>query len=158
MASDEEVAWAAGLFEGEGSIYIQRKKTTNGSTWEYAHLKLGMTDEDVVQRFRDIVGVGSVSPARLRPPRKPMYYWACNGRSNFRLVAEMLRPWLGERRLAKLAEVELQASPVRRLPPKRRLCLRGHLLEGQNSKPNGYTKGGRLKTTCRICANARYRR
>lgn len=158
MTRAEDVAWAAGLFEGEGSIVLQHKKTANGNVWDYANLRLGMTDEDVVQMFRNIVGVGSVSPPRHRPPYKDMYYWSCNGRNNFKVVADLLRPFLGKRRLARLEEVESAASPVRRNPPRRDLCSRGHWLVGGNAKPNGSSKNGRPKVACRACINARYKK
>ena len=50
-ASAEEIAWAAGLFEGEGSIY------PSGSG---VRLALKMTDEEPIRRFAKIVKRGSV--------------------------------------------------------------------------------------------------
>jgi hypothetical protein len=50
VASAEEIAWAAGLFEGEGSI------TRFGRPGKFdLRVSLNMTDEDVVRRFDAIV-------------------------------------------------------------------------------------------------------
>jgi len=48
---ETEIAWAAGLFEGEGSI------TQSGGI---LHLRLKMTDESVVRRFEEAVRYGEV--------------------------------------------------------------------------------------------------
>lgn len=47
----EEIAWAAGLFEGEGCM------TRSGSQ---KVMRLVSTDEDTVRRFWEIVAVGKV--------------------------------------------------------------------------------------------------
>lgn len=47
MPSDCEIAWAAGLFEGEGSIYY----TAMNDSWI---LGLAMCDRDVVERFQAV--------------------------------------------------------------------------------------------------------
>jgi hypothetical protein len=52
MAADSErIAWAAGLFEGEGCITETNDTLT---------LRLNNTDESLVQRFRDYVDIGTV--------------------------------------------------------------------------------------------------
>jgi len=71
MATPEEIAWAAGLFEGEGCITM-----TSG----HAVLRLSNTDEWVVRRFAEIVGRGVVyGPYENRSNdhfvRKPFFVW-----------------------------------------------------------------------------------
>jgi hypothetical protein len=62
----EEVAWAAGLFEGEGCLTI-----TSGQPV----MRLNSTDEDAPQRFYEIVGAGKVyGPYPRKPPRKPVLF------------------------------------------------------------------------------------
>ena len=51
MAIDPDVAWAAGLFEGEGYFSIAKKK-------QDVCMGLAMVDQDVVARFATIVEVG----------------------------------------------------------------------------------------------------
>jgi hypothetical protein len=51
VTREEEIAWAAGLFEGEGTF-----------TWDYgrAQLRVKMTDLDVLEKLLDIWSVGKV--------------------------------------------------------------------------------------------------
>jgi hypothetical protein len=55
--TSEELAWAAGLFEGEGCVaaYHHSKNARAVRAW------LSSTDEDVIHRFHEIVGVGRLS-------------------------------------------------------------------------------------------------
>jgi hypothetical protein len=95
------VAWAAGLFEGEGCI-------TTGSPPSYGlMLTLSMTDEDVVLRFREAVGAGRVTPrTRNNAPKhwKDIWSWyACGEPAE--AVLDLLLPFLGQRRSARAQEV-----------------------------------------------------
>ncbi len=67
----QEIAWAAGLFEGEGCI------TKNGNS---PALRLNSTDEETVIRFQRIIGAGAVyGPyqynSRDGSERKPASIW-----------------------------------------------------------------------------------
>jgi hypothetical protein len=100
----EEVAWAAGLFEGEGSITMSGR---------YVHLQLSSTDEDVVWRFCEIVRAGRVYGPYTQDctdgyRRKPFWMWVCTG-LDARPVFRMMMPWLGSRRLARGRELWLDS-------------------------------------------------
>jgi hypothetical protein len=67
------MAWAAGLFEGEGSIGAYSRA---GRVSMNIMAQLVSTDEDVVRRFRAILGFGRVSGPIPRPERwKPIWTW-----------------------------------------------------------------------------------
>ena len=52
-----DIAWAAGLFDGEGSvIYTNPKDRPNPRI----QLTLSMTDKNAVEKFQAIVGTGSI--------------------------------------------------------------------------------------------------
>src|SRR5215471_13395567 len=110
--SQAQIAWFAGVFEGEGSIYVRRFVRGKAKT-EHFHggLRLQMTDEDVVRRIHQITGVGSV--VSCRPTglgSKRSWAWQVQDRAGFEIAVEMLRPYLGERRSAKLVEVEAKLT------------------------------------------------
>ncbi len=107
MISDADIAWAAGLFEGEGTFDLGRvSKDRHTGDRVYARASLGTTDEDVLLRFQAIVGVGSVNKARqMMRSGKKMWYWKAATRDDVEHVAELFRPWLGTRRLARMTEV-----------------------------------------------------
>ncbi len=102
MGYREDQAWAAGLFEGEGCITVQRQRGRKN----HPRLQLNMTDEDTVRRFHRVVGSGAV---RFKPAtddvRKDQWAWvsACLGA---RTIMEWMYPMLGDRRRARWREVK----------------------------------------------------
>ena len=98
LAVDREaqIAWAAGLFEGEGYFSIanrRRKDITMG---------LAMADKDVVERFVAIMGVGT-----LRQRMKPnvLWRWDVYKKSDVETAINLLMPYFGDRRRAKAQEM-----------------------------------------------------
>ena len=91
------IEWAAGLFEGEGCLYRDKRC----STWT---LQLRMTDRDIVQRFADVVGCGTAvhdesnQPRRIRTGRKACYRWTCSKQADVRRLLEQFLPYFGHRR------------------------------------------------------------
>ena len=91
------IEWAVGLFEGEGSIFRDKR----GSSWT---LQLRMTDRDIVQRFADTLKCGtkvhdeSNQPRRIRTNRKPCYRWTCTKKADVKRILELFLPYLGHRR------------------------------------------------------------
>lgn len=99
-----DVAWLAGLLEGEGCFYAGGRNKKSG------HIALSMTDEDVVNRAAFLMG------AHVRPvgPRS-----AWQGKRQYRTVAtgvraratmEAVLPYLGVRRARRV--VDLLAMPT----------------------------------------------
>ena len=96
-----ELAWAAGLFEGEGSIHSSRAGGRH-----YMYLNLSSTDEDVVRRFCAAVGCGGVyGPYTEKNPLRPRWSWHARRIAEAEHVASLLEPFLCKRRRAKLEEV-----------------------------------------------------
>ena len=122
----DEIIWAAGLFEGEGSIVwtsVPNKNKGKGSRYTRMQLSLHSTDKDVVVRFANAVGVGSVQgpyryPTKDVPNRKPSWYWAVASHEPAQAALAMFWPWLGLRRRAKAKEVLLLERAAR---PKKNL-------------------------------------
>jgi hypothetical protein len=97
-----EIAWVAGLFEGEGSITHVRGRT---------QLRIQMTDHEVLERFLEIVGAGKIyGPYALQGRdgyrRKPRWIWVCDGLM-VRAIFKTLAPWLSTRRRDRARQVGL---------------------------------------------------
>ncbi len=140
MGSEVDVAWAAGLFEGEGSAFI-------GSGQRQPCVALAMTDEDVVARFASIMGVGNVRSYH-RPPNKRYWQWTAQSRNDVIAALEALLPHLGARRTRAALTVLARAAEMRSLTGERTHCNRGHAF----SDPGNlyiHTKSG--KRHCRQC-------
>ncbi|WP_410816444.1 LAGLIDADG family homing endonuclease [Micromonospora sp. 050-3] len=118
--SPTEVAWLAGLMEGEGSFIVMRVAATERQKARIrVRLSLQMTDQDVVQRVADTVGLGNVhAHPRQQDHHKDTYVWTI---SRMKPVVELVRlvlPLMGSRRTdqinAMLAAVDEAGGPARR--------------------------------------------
>jgi hypothetical protein len=91
-------AWAAGLFEGEGSFGLRR----NGTVL----LSLSSTDKDVIERFRSVIGTGRISsqPPGRNGRRKRIWRVDVIQVAEVLRIIEILYPWLGTRRRARADE------------------------------------------------------
>jgi hypothetical protein len=96
-----DIAWMAGLFEGEGTIGISCRSI---------QLRVVMTDKDIIERFHKLAGCGKVRTADMdkpysKPHYKQQYAWYCAKREDTtRLLMDML-PYFGERRAKKALDV-----------------------------------------------------
>jgi hypothetical protein len=106
---NEQVAWAAGLFEGEGSMYPYRD--SKNKERQYPRLDLASTDEDVVRDFARIVDGRSVYGPIQRGNKKPFWRWQATGKPAEEVLA-LFAPYLGERRTARMNEVLAQCGAV----------------------------------------------
>lgn len=92
MAKSEELAWAAGLFDGEGTVAIYN--VNDGGTWQ-CYLRLCMLDEECIRRFYEIAGEGRLSK-RKKPNsgcRHALWEWRASFIQADR-VLEKLSPYL----------------------------------------------------------------
>jgi len=117
----EELAWAAGFFDGEGSTYVHRssphapKKRT-----PKVRLSIGQNDPEVLLRFRDAVGHGVVYGPYARDYSggvKIHWRYRTNDPSDALTVIKLLWPWLGSKKKAqaKLAWKRVKAWQVQKL-------------------------------------------
>lgn len=55
-------AWAAGFFDGEGCIRVNRTRNRHGSGYDLLVIQISQKDRQVLDRFQEIFGVGKVYP------------------------------------------------------------------------------------------------
>lgn len=93
-----DLAWAAGLFEGEGCFFYARPSKAH--RYGVAGATLAMTDLDIVERFAEVMGFGLVRKMTNQgpPTRKQMYVWRAGGFEHVQATAGLLWKWLGPRR------------------------------------------------------------
>ena len=91
-----EIAWAAGLFEGEGSTVLSPSGV---------RLQVKMTDQDVLEHLLHVLGGVLNGPYQYnvpgKPPRKPFWFWSLTGPS-VPSVCRLLEPYLGKRRRERM--------------------------------------------------------
>ena len=97
MATEAELAWAAGLFDGEGSLGVYRHTQYHGGKkYVGLHLivKLAMCNQQAVEKFGEIVGEGKVNQSP-RPTNSGRLVWTWNtGGVRAGLVLTKLLPYL----------------------------------------------------------------
>lgn len=95
-----ELAWAAGLFDGEGTATTCRGRP---------RLAVQMNDEHSVRRFAAAIGTGRVygpyvHAGRDGYTRQPRYVWLAEG-DELTVAAAALAPWLGVTKRAQIARI-----------------------------------------------------
>lgn len=138
-----ELAWAAGLFEGEGCI---TRSAARGH--KYPALKLNMTDEDSVRRFHSAVGGAGTcyGPRSNGPGNKDFWCWTAYRFEHVQAVIVYLWYGLGKRRRARATEVLSDASYLYT----EAACIKGHPRTEENKMHRGNGK-----TECLLCARER---
>ena len=101
MISELDLAYIAGLFDGEGSIsYKQymRKRTHNKKaypTWQI-RMEMAMTDRSILMWVCEVLGVGTVTEKRYKTPYavgwKKQWRWRCTHRDAY-YVCRLIWPW-----------------------------------------------------------------
>ena len=118
MISQSDIAYIAGLFDGEGSIYfarrIEKKKKHKGKGYRTSmsqriSMEITMTDESVVRWVHEILKVGTV----VKKPRKGrrvdgtkylmQYKWRCTFRQAY-YVCCLLWPY-AHTKLPKIQQI-----------------------------------------------------
>ena len=116
--NDTDIAYIAGLFDGEGSIHfkrgIEKKKKHNGKGYRTSNslrlsMEITMTDESVLIWVHEVLGVGTLN----KKPRKGrrvdgtkylmQYRWRCTFRDAY-YVCRLLWPY-AHTKLPKIQQV-----------------------------------------------------
>ena len=127
MLSESDIAYIAGLFDGEGSIHIKRgienKKKHNGkpgrriSNSMRISMEITMTDQSVLRWLHEVLGVGTLNRKPRKGRRKDgtrylmQYRWRCTFRDAY-YVCRLLWPY-AHTKLPKIQQViEHYASDI----------------------------------------------
>ena len=111
--TNHDLAWAAGIIDGEGSIYIRKNTHLSDRSVQYKGrhrspgysliLEVGMTDAITILKLYDIFQCGVlIKPKKLRSTRW-VYRWHCSSNAACEILS-WVYPWLVTKKLqAKLA-------------------------------------------------------
>jgi LAGLIDADG-like domain len=90
---NETLAYLAGLFDGEGSIFILRK-VRNGRNYYWMEISITNTDKGLIDWIQSVVGGRkSLQPETYTANGKPIFRWRASSiqASSF---LQMVMPWL----------------------------------------------------------------
>jgi hypothetical protein len=105
--TEVELAWVAGLLEGEGCFFPIEYRTEKYGPYIYARVAVLMTDLDILQRLQSLTGVGNINGPTIRknPRHKPLWHWVVSRHKESITLMRAVYPWMGERRRARIDEV-----------------------------------------------------
>ena len=118
MLSESDIAYIAGLFDGEGSIHIKRgienKKKHTGKGRRISNsmrisMEITKTDESVLRWLHEVLGVGTLNRKPRKGRRKDgtkylmQYRWRCTFRDAY-YVCRLLWPY-AHTKLPKIQQV-----------------------------------------------------
>ena len=78
-----DIAYIAGLFDGEGSLtYKKYKEKKKSGTYECRRIsmEISMTDKNVIELVHETLMVGTVRPKKVPTGMKPQWRWRCTFR------------------------------------------------------------------------------
>lgn len=106
MIDPIDAAWLAGIIEGEGTFTLNSGK--------YVQVSVMMADRDIVERCRQVSGLGTVNGPIDHPrSRKPLFTWDVSNKRDIARLLLLIYPLLGERRRARVAEIVGPLSALR---------------------------------------------
>ena len=110
--TDVHIAWAAGVYEGEGWCSLAH----NGTGKQYWRVGIEMTDKDIIDRINNLFPCPSIME-RTRAQWKTTYTWRLSRRTDIRNFLSKILPYLGDRRAHKaldaLDQIELSQTKVK---------------------------------------------
>lgn len=96
----EELAWAAGFFDGEGGFYAYPNARKKPNQKLYPRIEIGQIDRAILQRFQRAVGLGLMRGPYQKhstPNQKPIWKFGVYHFEHVQAVGAMLWPWLSSR-------------------------------------------------------------
>lgn len=94
----EELIYLAGLFDGEGTICIQKDSRPlykdNGKNWNPIYnvtVRIGMIDENAIRGYRNFFGVGYIDCEKVYHKFRPMWRYSVRAKDQVQLVISQLR-------------------------------------------------------------------
>jgi hypothetical protein len=102
MKEKVKIAWAAGLFEGEGSIVLIQESRDRRP---YPRLQLTTTDSDVAYKFKRYIKAGCIYERKRKTVTgKRVFFWVIKCKFEVKRVLKLFMPYFGVRRRKKAKE------------------------------------------------------
>lgn len=104
MKEELDIAWAAGILEGEGCFFItsdKRRKATKKLA-----IQCKMTDQDIILRIHDVFASGFIYKCKNQEEHhKQAWVWQVYRQNDVETIIYKVLPYLGIRRSAKAKEL-----------------------------------------------------
>lgn len=96
-SAEAKIAWAAGFFEGEGCLSMEKGTPRHSLGYVYPRLRITQHyDYECLQWFQNAVGCGSIDgPRKNQKGQRVVYQYTVGGNRAIDVV-KMLRPYLSD--------------------------------------------------------------
>lgn len=128
----EEISYLAGLFDGEGTICIQKDSRplakNNGRNWNPIYnvtFRVGMIDRDAIEGFKRFFLVGFIDCEKSYHQFRPMWRYSIRAKEDARGVIKAIFPFLRVKKKQALLALEY----FEECPSKRGVYLTPEILE-----------------------------
>ena len=151
----EELAWAAGFFDGEGCTGYANQHTNKRRG--HAYLSVAQAERYPLERFMAAVGFGAIHGPVLMENRKPKWNYRIDSFEKVQTVIALLWTWLGptKRAQAKLKLTQgIASAKMLRNNQWLLVCKRGH----SYAEVGTYVQPRTGFRTCRACMSAQVRK
>jgi hypothetical protein len=112
-ASPEQIAWMAGIYDGEGSVITPKTRSERGGRQTTPlRISIQMTDRDVLENFRSFAGGGHIHSKKELPGRKQIFVYQTQGPRAF-VLFQKIWPWLCSRRRGQVGSAILKWGMMR---------------------------------------------
>lgn len=111
-----ELAWAAGFFDGEGSLVLRHQVVHRKSgTYEYMRplVSIGQVDPEVLHRFRKAVGVGFVD-GPYQTKHRDVWKYRAQKFEEVQMVMILLWPWASSIKREQMRNSFINRTKVQR--------------------------------------------
>jgi hypothetical protein len=113
--NDVDIAYIAGLFDGEGTItykkYKEKKKNGTYDCWRIS-MEIAMTDRSVLVWLTEVLGCGTLNKKPRKNGHKMQYRWRCVFRDAFHVCC-LLFPY-AHTKLDKITQVIEHYSTIQK--------------------------------------------
>ena len=170
----ELLAWAGGLYDGEGSASVSPHRTHPGHfSPEVAVTQSGRARPQVLERLQEVLGRGRIyGPYEQEGATLPVYRWKAAALDDVTFTLYLLAPWVGRVKREQARSVLRVLAEQGRLPRgnpawgnRKTHCVNGHEYSTARLRPFASRRGGqerRDSSQCLVCvrdaARRRYRR
>lgn len=150
LPRSERLAWAGGLYDGEGSASLSAHRTHEGHfSPEVAVTQSGEMCPEVLERLRNIMGRGRIyGPYTQEGATLPVFRWKTSAQSDVESSLYLLAPWIGRVKRDQARRVLRVLVEQGRLPRgnpawgnRKTHCVNGH--EYATARLRAYVSRGR---------------
>lgn len=105
--TETDIAWIAGLLEGEGYFGIDNRSKDRYETSKIPpapFIKVSMVDEDIIQRLSKLLDKSHFSPSRKTVTGKQVYTLHIGEKEKVLFILQKILPYMGVRRGERITE------------------------------------------------------